>query len=189
MILRAIFLPLMGVGTVLVYTRPRYLKVRTRYSNYSRLWALKRVLIDIDHGEQQDGPGHQHRRPHQVMEPPPRRPSTLTAAPSNSGGTGSINSPRNSLFRSFIRLRTSQQQPAPLPPLLPPHQHDVILTEELQRVNLPPHAERISSSNCTGKTTSDNRDDTEEEEGNSYKDLERKHSEEAEEEEEKVPDR
>ena len=188
MILRAIFLPLMGVGTVLVYTRPRYLKVRTRYSNYSRLWALKRVLIDIDHGEQQDGPGHHHRRPlHQTMEPPPHRPSTLTAGPSNSGNGSS--SPRNSLFRSF-RLRTSQQQPAPLPPLPPPHQHDVILTEELQRVNLPPHAERISSSNCTGKTTSDNRDDTEEEEGNSYKDLERKHSEEAEEEEEeKVPDR
>ena len=66
---------------------------------------------------------------------------------------------------------------------------DVILTEELQRVNLPPHAERISSSNCTGKTTSDNRDDTEEEEGNSYKYLEREHCEEEEKEEEKVPDR
>jgi len=44
MVLRAIFLPLMGLGTVLVYARPRYLRPRAQFPGNSCLTTLKSVL-------------------------------------------------------------------------------------------------------------------------------------------------
>lgn len=52
MILRALFLPSMGLGTVLVYSRPRYMQIRLRFPYVPRWWALRRVLLD--HSPQTD---------------------------------------------------------------------------------------------------------------------------------------
>lgn len=48
MVLRAIFLPAMGLGTVLVYTRPRYVMMRKgpEYKHKGRWWTLRQVLWD-----------------------------------------------------------------------------------------------------------------------------------------------
>jgi hypothetical protein len=44
MILRGIFLPAMGVGTLLVYCRPRLLRCQSLHPNKSRYWVLSQVL-------------------------------------------------------------------------------------------------------------------------------------------------
>ena len=45
LILQSIFLPLQGVFNMLIYTRPKYIKLRKDFPNESRIWAVRRAII------------------------------------------------------------------------------------------------------------------------------------------------
>ena len=120
MILRAIFLPAMGLGSVLVYVRPRYLQCREYYPQESRLWALSQVLRDTDWkelhrrrrstafmmAEGRNHPRHHGNLAHQSPSSPLREQAVITTTamlPSSpSGITASIDSTASKLFFNFF---------------------------------------------------------------------------------------
>ena len=107
MVLRAIFLPAMGLGTVLVYVRPRYIRCRGYYPEEGRYWALSQVLRDTDWQDKYRA----RRRRTQNFTRPEGPVSPLQQQVSNTDSNSNSNSGRMySMFFGSGRKSSSQSK-------------------------------------------------------------------------------
>lgn len=115
MMLRAIFLPSMGFGNLMVYVRPRYIQCRKFELDKTRWWAFRRVVWDCNVGQQRrasdllvrDGRTCAGRRASDAGVRPLRQSQIL----GTSRFAGGLYNSRDYWFSSFLRPAESRCDP------------------------------------------------------------------------------